>query len=436
MTVVLRASALCCVILLTLAACSPPNPSSLKVEQFQSVEKTELASATAQPGEWPWWRGPTRDGRAAESEDPPVRWTATENILWQVPIAGRGHSTPSVSKDRLFLATADEKLEEQKLLCLQKDTGTELWSVVVHKSGFVHTHTKNTHASGTPACDGERVYISFLNADAIHTSAYTYGGDLVWQKKSSDFETRHGYGSSPVLWGPLVIVAADSSGDSALVAHHRVTGEPVWKSSRRTEPSFGTPIVATIGGRDQLLHGGTLLVSSYNPQNGAPLWFAEGTSMTSGNTLAFTDEYVIASGGYPQKEIVCVKADGRGDVTDTHVAWRNKRGVTYVPSPIVDKGRVIIVNDDGIIGCWEVKTGKELWRKRLRGNFTSSPIYAGGRYYLPNEAGVTTVFRIDPSFEVIQLNDLSDGGFASPVICGNRIYLRTRSKLFCIGAKS
>jgi outer membrane protein assembly factor BamB len=382
--------------------------------------------------DWPWWRGPTLDGKNLDA-DPPLAWTETENIIWRTPVPGRGHSTPSIRGDRIFLQTADEEKKIQYVNCYLRDTGEELWSAAVHEGAFMPANGSNSQASSTPACDMKRVYAAFPNGDAIRLTALDHDGNIVWQEVAGLFKCGQGYGASPTLYKSFVIVAGDNDGESFLKAFHRETGEQAWKVKRPTVGSYVSPVVGTVAGRDQLLMSSATEVISYDPLTGEKLWFSKGPALVMAATLVFSGDLVVATGGFPQKELFCLRADGTGDVGSSNLIWQTNRRISYVPSPVIHDGKLYAVNDKGIVSGWTLETGEELWMNRLEGNFTASPTYAGGRFYIPNLAGVTFVFRVEPEFEILARNDLGDGGNASPVICGDRIYLRTNRYLYCIG---
>jgi outer membrane protein assembly factor BamB len=391
----------------------------------------ELPPLELRATDWPCWRGPTRDNQATGAA--PIRWSRTENIVWSADVPGRGHASPCVSGDRVFLATCDEIAEKQLVLGYDRKTGKLLWTTVAHEGGLEHRHEKNSHASATPACDGERVFVPFLNRGAIRVTATDLDGKILWQKDAGAFETMHGYSSSPVLWKSFVIIDADSSAGSFLAALHRKSGEIVWKTPRRNIHSFATPALATVSGKPQLVLNAAQTVSSYDPDTGKPIWYCEGPAQFQACTPALGPDFVFASGGYPEKEILCLRADGQGNVTATHILWRSKHGVTYVPSPIYHDGRVLVVNGGGVVTCFDGKAGTELWKDRLPGEFSASPVLAGGVFYDTNEDGVTHVFRAGDKLEVLASNDLGDGGFASPAICGGQIFIRASHRLVCIG---
>lgn len=380
----------------------------------------------------PWWRGAKLDG-IYEADNVPLRWSSSENVVWKTDVPGRGHSTPCVWGDCIFVSTADEAAKTKSLLCLDRATGEKRWECLLHQGGFMHIHTKNSQASATPACDGSRVIVPFMVDDGIWVSAVGLDGKQLWQVKAGPYKSEHGYGSSPVFFESLVIIAGDNPGGGFLAALDRQTGKIVWRIVRPRGGNYATPVVATIAGKPQLVIHGRGQVTSYDPATGKLLWQCEGPSTTAACTVAFDDHHVFATGGYPQKEILCVKADGQGDVTSTHVVWRSKRGVSYVPSPLLYDGRLYVVSDNGVLTVYNPASGEALSTLRLGGNFSASPVAAAGHIFITDERGTTYVLTPGDQPEVVEKNSLESGGFASPVMAGNRIYLRTAGALYCLG---
>jgi outer membrane protein assembly factor BamB len=389
----------------------------------------------AAEADWPWWRGPALDGKSRGAKAP-LRWGAKENVVWRTPLPGSGHSSPVLWGERIFLTTADESARTQSVLALDRTSGKVLWTTVAHKGPLPRKNPKNSHASATPACDGTRVFSVFLGSDALHVTATDLDGKILWQEKAGGFRSEHGYGASPVLHGDLVIVSGDSLAGCFLAGLDRSTGKVVWKADRKATGRHGdyaTPIIATLAGKPQLILMGLGEVSSYDPRTGKRLWNCKGPSEVTGCTPAFSDTLVFATGGYPEKNLLAIRADGSGDVTDTHVAWRSNSGVAYVPSPLYHDGLLYLVSDGGVATCFEAKSGKQLWQERLAGAFTSSPVLAGGRVYVTNESGRTHVFEAGRTFRRAATNDLGERVLATPAICGGRVYLRTSQALYCIG---
>ncbi|GIW97166.1 MAG: dehydrogenase [Pirellulaceae bacterium] len=378
--------------------------------------------------DWPWWRGPYRNGHAAPQCRPPVRFSEHEKVRWKVEVPGRGHSSPVVFADRVFLATADEQQQVQSVLAYRLADGAPLWQRPLSQGGFPeNNHPKNTEASPTVACDGQRVFVTFFHHQAIHLTALDLDGTTVWERNLGTFNPRryeYGYAPSPVLWRDLVIVSAEYDGPSWIVAVRRSTGEQVWRTARPTGITFSSPVVAHVAGREQLFLSGADRVASYNPADGKLLWSVAGTTAATCGTVVWWDDVVMASGGYPKAETIAVRADGSGEVL-----WRNNQKC-YEQSMIVVEGYLYALTDRGILYCWRVEDGEEMWRERLRGPVSSSPVYAGGHLYWANEAGTVYVFRPNPQrFELTAENRLGDELFASPAVTGNRLLFRYASRV-------
>ncbi|QJW93619.1 outer membrane protein assembly factor BamB family protein [Frigoriglobus tundricola] len=391
------------------------------------------------PNDWPWWRGPNRDGVAADQKIP-LEWAADKNVLWEAAVPGRGHGAATVVGNRVFLATADEAEEVQGLLCLDRKTGNRLWLAEVHRGHFTKAglNTKSSHASSTPACDGERVYINFLNNGAIHATALDLDGKPVWQTKVTDYTLHQGFGSSPTVYGPLLLVTADNKGEHGVVVGlDRATGKPVWTRKRPKAPNYASPIIVTVGGKDQLVLTGCDLVTSLDPLTGKENWELKGATTECVTSTVTDGKHVFTSGGYPRNHVAAVKADGSG------TAWENKTRV-YVPSMLLRDGYLYAVMDEGNAVCWKSDTGAEMWKARLGGTFSASPVRVGEHVLATNEAGRTFVFKAAPKeFDPVGENQLGNEVFATPTVCGGRIYIRAavkekgtrQEKLFCVGEK-
>lgn len=395
------------------------------------------ATAAIAATDWPAWRGPTRDGLAAPGQSPPIQWSETENVLWKVPLPGRGHSSPTVVGERIYLATADPVTKSQSVLCLDRKSGKLLWQSEVHAANAESgKHGNSSAASSTVACDGERLFINFLNAGAVHTSALDLTGKVLWQRKVCDFVAHQGFASSPVLHAALVLVAADHRGGGVIAALDQKTGAPVWSEARPKLPNYTTPAIVQAGGRTQMVLAGCNLLTSLDPLTGKKLWEVAGSTEECVVTMVTDGVRVFAGGGYPKNHTVAVLADGSGTV-----AWQNTARV-YVPSMIVQAGHLYAVMDAGVAACWKSDTGEELWKERLGGDFFASPVRVDDRIYASNVSGKTFVFTATPKgFQILAQNQLGEEAYASPVICGSRVYLRVATKgtarqefLYCIGS--
>jgi outer membrane protein assembly factor BamB len=352
-------------------------------------------------------------------------------------VPGRGHGSPTIVGEQVFLATADEEKETQSVLCIDRNTGEHLWETDVHRGGLSKKGNKKaSQASSSVACDGERLFINFLNSDGIYTTALSRDGKQLWQTKITDYVVHQGYGSSPALYQSLVIVSGDNKGGGAICGLDRETGKVIWRNKRAKTPNYASPIILNVAGRDQLLFTGCDTVASFDPLTGKTVWEVAGSTTECVTSIVSDGRHVFTSGGYPKNHMSAFKADGSGELV-----WENKVRV-YVPSMLVQEGFLYAVTDAGVATCWKCDTGEEIWKGRLGGTFSSSPVLVGGHIYVTNEGGTTFVFKADPhSFELVAENKLGDDVFATPTICGGCIYMRVAERvngnrtesLYCIG---
>jgi len=398
-----------CGVLMNVAQAAPPD----------LADFPKLSAAT----DWPWWRGPTRNGLSVSSKVP-TELGPNQNVKWKVPVPGRGHGSPIVVGERVFLPTADEAQQRHLVLAYDRATGKELWQVEVNRGGFpANNHPKNTEASPTIACDGERLLASFFHHQKIEVVALGLEeGKILWRQVAGPFNPQrfeYGYAPSPLLYQDLVIVAGEYDGSSFLTALNRASGKPVWKQRRPENLSFSSPVVANVAGREQLLLSGAEHVASYDPSTGKPLWNVMGTTTATCGTMVWWDDIVFASGGYPKAETLAVKADG-----SRRVLWKNNQKC-YEQSLIVVDGYVYALTDQGILFCWRGIDGKEMWKQRLTGPVSASAVLAGGHIYWANELGTLYVFKPNPEkLETVAENQIGTESFASPAICGGQIFLR------------
>lgn len=431
----------CCIVLAiafgplagALAQAAEPAAGLEEVAPPEANQWDNLPAPQPTADDWPWWRGASRDNKAPGGQSPPLVWGPAENVVWKSDVPGRGHGSPCLWADRIFLASADDKAQVQSVLCFDRKTGKQLWQTEVHRGGFMHSHAKGSHASVTPACDGQRVFVSFMVQQGVWATALDFQGKVVWQKKAAPFQSLHGYAPSPLIYRSLVIIPADNPGPNFLSALRRDTGEVVWRIHRMDYQSFSSPNIGRIAGCDQLLVLGPKEVSSYDPANGKRIWYATGPTLEHAATAVFDDQTVYATAGFPDKRLYAIRADGSGDVTATHILWKLMKDGSFVPTPLLREGLLYAVNDGGLAMCLDAKTGETVWSQKLGGGFSASPVLVGDKLFVPNEAGKTFIFRTGRKFELVGENGLKDGGFASPVICGSRIYLRTLHWLYCLG---
>ena len=402
---------------------------------------------------WSAWRGARGDGTSLE-KNVPTRWDGEtgENISWKVKVPGGGHASPVVWNDRIFLVSCLQESQERVLLCLKSATGEAIWKRTVLRAPLETKHSLNSFASSTPATDGELVVVTFLEVDGrtipapnvsnardvtpgrIVVVAYDFDGRRKWQAKPGEFISAHGFGSSPVLYKDMVIVNGDHDGDGYIVALARDSGKIRWRVERENNTrSYATPIVRQIGGRTQMILSGSKSVTSYDPNTGERHWVIDGPTEQFVASMVDNGKLVFLTAGFPDRHILAIRPDGRGNLTDTHIVWRTKRGAAYVPSPIVEGPYFLVVSDAGIASCFDAASGERFWMKRMNGRHSPSLVSAGGLVYFLSDKGVTTVIRPGPAVDVVAENKLGERCAASPAISGGRIYIRGESHLYCVG---
>jgi outer membrane protein assembly factor BamB len=404
--------------------------------RFVCAFLTLLSAAVA--GDWPQWRGPRGDGTSDETSFP-TKWSATENIRWKAELPGKGHSSPVVCKGRLFLAAAIPETEERVLLCLDRKDGKLLWKQTVVKSPMERLHAENSHASSTPACDGERVFCSFLTGNEVVVAAYDLGGKQLWLKRPGTFSSVHGFCSTPVLHKDTIVVNCDQDGDGYIVAFSRADGSERWRIDRPNKTrSYCAPLIRKAGGREQMVLSGTKCITSYDPDSGKLIWMIDGPTDQFVASPVFNERanLFFITGGFPDHHILAVRPDATGNVTDSDkIAWRTTRGVAYVPSPIAVGDWFFITDDLGFAHCFDAKSGKMLWDQRF-GREHASLVSAGGLVYFLNDDGVCNVVRASGKFELVAKNELGEKTYASPALSDGEIFLRGEKHLFCVaGAK-
>lgn len=392
--------------------------------------------AMAENDNWTLWRGPNQDGIAASNQKVPLNWSEKDNVKWKVKVTGRGHGSPTVFNQYVYLATADEKQNTQHVICYRRTDGDIVWNKEIHRGKLNFKNKKASQASCSIACDGERLFVNFLHDSRVELTCLSLKGDILWQKKVSDYVVHQGYGSSPTIHESLVLVSADNKKGGAIVAFNRATGDEVWRQSRPKTPNYPSPRVVKTSGKQQLLMSGCNLVSGFEPLTGKKLWEAEGSTTECVTTAVVHEDLVFTSGGYPRNHVAAVKTDGSGEIV-----WNDPTRV-YVPSMIVEDGSLYAIADAGFLVCWRCDDGEVMWKKRLQGNFTSSLVKWKDYLFATNENGITFVVKADyEGAEVVSDNQLGNDAYATPAICGSQIFLRHGSDegsdrqeyLYCIG---
>ncbi len=392
-----------------------------------------LATTVWASGEnWPCWRGPRGDGTSVETKVP-VRWSATEQILWKTPIPGKGHASPIVWEDRIFVVTAIAETKQRILLCIDANTGAILWQSEVIVAPFERLHALNSHASSTPATDGKRVYVSFLDVKQMYAAAFDFDGNRIWETRPGVFSSMHGYCTSVIVWKDKVILNGDHDGPAYLVALDAATGKQIWKTDRPNRiRSYCAPLIRTIDGRNQMVLSGSKCVASYDPDTGNQHWIIDGPTEQYVASLVYNDKLFFMTCGFPDRYIFAIRPDGSGNVTKTHVVWQTTEDCSYVPSPIAFGDYFLVVSDTGVGTCLEAATGRPAWRQRLGDRYSASLVSANGLVYFLSDKGVMTVVRPGEQYQEVAKNELGEETNASPAISNGRMYLRGDKHLYCI----
>jgi outer membrane protein assembly factor BamB len=394
-----------------------------------------LCTSLARAENWPGWRGPSRNGVSSETSVP-TTWSADENILWKVPVPGTGTGNPIVWGDRVFLTASDGRDQgELHVLCFDRDTGRTRWHRRLWGTAPTLFYPKSGMASPSPVTDGTYLFAPFGTGDIF---CFDLDGGLVWQRALADeygvFENRFGASSSPLVFADLLIHQCDHYGESYVIALDKQTGANRWKTDRPAVwHSWSSPQLVPAGDRFELIISGSEKLDAYDPRTGAWLWTLRGLARECVPTPVFAADLLISTSG-PNGAHFGIKPGGRGDVTDSHITWRNNRGTAFVPSGIAVGDRYYIADDKGIASCFAADTGKLLWQKRLNARFTASPVAAAGKLFFTDESGTTTVLdATTPDYRELSRNPLGEPVYASAAISQGRVFLRTASHLVCVG---
>jgi len=410
--------------------------------------------ASADVPEWPQWRGPLNTGMAVG--DAPVQWGAS-GIRWQLPIPGRGHSTPVVAGNRMFLTTAvptgkgssprtggragggaDAGLEHRfEVLAIDRITGKLLWqrtaTVATPHEGYHRTY--GSFASNSPVTDGTRVY-AFFGSRGLY--AYDVDGTLAWKKDfgvQMRIDLAFGEGTALTLHDGRLL-HFDHLDTGFLVMLDPATGREIWRTKRTERYNWAAPYVATHGGSRQIIMSGET-VRSYDFETGQLIWEAAGLGENSIPQPVQHNDLVFAMSGHTIRMLMAIRLGRNGTLTGTDsIAWSTARGAAYTPSPLLHEGRLYVVTDNGMVSCFDAATGKPYYQQaRLPRpySFKASPVGAAGKFYLATEEGDVVVVRMGDRLDVLATNTFDDQSFiASPVIVDGTIYLRSRTHLFAI----
>ena len=427
-------------------------------------------------GNWPGFRGPSASGRA-DGQRVPERWDATthRNITWTVAIPGLAHSSPIVWGDRLFLTTAissrpdatfkpglygegtaseDRTPQKWVVLALDRTSGRTLWQRTAYEGvPREKRHIKATYANATPVTDG-RYLVAFFGSQGLF--AFDLDGTPLWQRDLGVLNTgaydlpeyEWGTASSPIIYRDLVIVQCDTQNESFVMALDVRSGTTVWKSVRTELPSWGTPTVyiSSKGGPAELVTNSPNFVRGYDPDTGAERWRLARSSKITAPTPVFADDLIIVSSGRaPERPILAIRPGGQGDITPPansdsggFLRWSKTARGPYMPTPLIYRGRLYVLANNGLFDAYDLESGREIYRQRVPhqgSGFSASPVVADGRIYLSSEDGDIFVVRAGDEFTLLATNPIGEPLMATPAIAGNHLYVRGAQHLFAIGER-
>jgi outer membrane protein assembly factor BamB len=400
---------------------------------------------------WPQFRGPGGTGHS-DARGLPLSWSETRNVVWKTAIHDRGWSSPVIYGKQIWLTSANKDGRELFVLCIDRDTGKIIrdWKLFdVAQPQFVHPF--NTPASPTPVIEEGRVYITFGSAGTACIDTRTFR--VLWERRDIECNHFRGAGSSPILFRNLLLMHFDGSDRQFVMALDKTTGKTVWQTKRSIDfqdldkngklpddgdsrKAFSTPQVEQINGRWEMISLGAKAAYSYDPFTGKELWRVEERGQHSASTRPVIGHGMIFfPTGFATGQLFAVRTGGEGLITDTHVAWKVKRGVPNKPSILLVDDLIYMISDTGIAGCIDARSGALVWQQRIGGEYSASPVYADGRLWFFSEEGKATVLKPGRVFEQVAENRLDEGFLASPAIAGKAFYLRTRTHLYRIEEK-
>jgi outer membrane protein assembly factor BamB len=409
------------------------------------IHLSVVLAVLAGPAYWPQWRGPDHNGTSAET-GLPLRWSATENVAWKLPLPEFSGATPIIWGDHVFLNVAEG--DALSLWAVDRKSGSVLWKRPLG-AGNIKMRKQNM-SSPSPVTDGKAVYV--MTGTGILKS-YDFAGQERWsrdiQKEYGPFGLQWGYASSPRLLDDALYVQVlhgmKTDDPSYLLRIDTATGKTRWKVERPTQAqreapdAYTTPAVARPGGKVEIVVVGGDVVTGHDPATGKELWRSGGLNPDNDPWYRIVASPVVVGADLViaptrVRPMLAVRAGGRGDVTESHRVWSFANGPD-VPTPVTDGTHVYVVTDKGIMWCLEARTGKEVYgSQRLPpGTYSASPVLADGKVYATNEDGLTTVVKAGPTFEILAQNALDDYALSSPAVAGGQIFLRTTRHLFAIG---
>ena len=403
---------------------------NLKAIAFLGLTAFPISRIEAE--DWPMWRGQRGDGISLE-KNAPLEWSPTKNIRWKVAIPGDGRSSPIVSGDSVFVTTSLPGTQSRRLMRLDRELGAVVWDIEVHCGPIEQQHKFNTSASSTPATDSKRIYTMFVDDEKMMVAAVGWDGKIEWQVSPGSYSSKHGLAASPVICEAGLLVNGHQDGTAFIVLLDPSNGHEIWRYKPDTDlRSFSTPVIAPIEGSRQIIVSGARQTLGLDIAAGTRLWWVDGPTEKVVCTPSIGLGHIFSFGGSPDVRAFAVRQGGRGDLTKTNIVWTKDRGMPYVPTPLLYKEWIHVVDDMGIYSCLEPISGRVLKTVRKGGTTYSSPVGIADRVYFFDDNGLCTVIANNPNYEVLAKNSLDELVQASPAISDGAIYVRGERYLWKI----
>ncbi len=393
-----------------------------------------VAVLSVKAQEWPRFRGPNGTGRAAGEAS--FKGISEQNLVWKVKLPGKGHSSPIGWGGKIFLTAADDGKREFSILAVEAESGRILWRKAFPHRPFRGNHRFNSFASPTAAADEERVYVSWGTPEHLYLAALSHAGDLHWKRDLGAFESQHGLGISPILFGDLAIIAKEQLKESFIIAVDRVTGETRWKTPRRSaKTAYSTPCLSQDANGNPILlvnsqaHG----IGALNPETGAPLWeYANAFDKRSCSSPVVAGGLVFGScgSGGGGNFVVAVRPPNGTTRTAPELAYEIRRSAPYVPSFLSHGGWLFLWSDNGILSCVEPESGSVRWAERILGRFFGSPVSVGDQLIAVADVGKVFVVSGTGQFAILGNFDLQETCHTTPAIIKDRMYIRSLRHLW------
>ncbi len=421
----------------------------LKLVGFLTILVLFSENTYSQDKNWTHFRGSNLNG-ISSAEKIPLIW-ADPNIKWETEIHDRGHSSPVVFENQIWVTTATTDGKELYAVCLDYETGKIIYDIKVFEvEDVIGKHGINTYASPTPCIEKGFVYVHFgsLGTACLRTS----DGSIVW--KRNDLKCNHvqGPGSSPVLYKNLLILHYEGTDVRYIVALDKATGKQVWRTNRPAEPyvplpqigkkAYVTPLIINVKGRDLLISNGSAVCCAYDPLTGEEVWKvvrgAESTvpmSVAEKGIVYFYTGSMNNPDGSTFTELIAVNPDGKGDITGTNILWKkhDDQSQTQISSPVIKDGLIYTITSRNILMCIDASTGTEVWSERLKANHNASPLFAGGNVWIFSIKGEVLTVKAGRNYEVVARNQMDSGIWATPAFLRNSVILRTEKYICRIG---